>query len=31
MEGVITSGEVPENIIVFRLLDEGPAGVDKTV
>jgi hypothetical protein len=31
LEAVITSGEVPENIIVFRLLVEGPAGVDKTV
>jgi hypothetical protein len=31
LEGVITSDEVSENIIVFRLLVEGPAGVDKTV
>jgi hypothetical protein len=31
LEGVIKSGEVSEIIIVFTLLTEGPAGVDKTV
>jgi hypothetical protein len=31
LEAVITSGDVSENMILFRLLLEGLGGVDKTV